>query len=121
MIETYDSVVDRMGAFNAATEKLSKGKLAELRCVVAGRPDAWLRLVRTADGYRFEVAAATVPESGKASLDELRFAPIGEVYARDVRKAERSWSIASQIEDILADVFGLPPDGQVEIDIAGDA
>src|SRR5437016_5700718 len=99
MRETYDSVLDRIGAFNAATEKLSKGRLDVLEFEVGGRPELRLRLAKTADYYAIEVAGA--PLAAAEALGSMRFAQQGDMYVREVRKSERSWNVASQLEDIL--------------------
>ncbi len=114
--QTYDSVTDRLGAFNEATEKMSKSRVTNVICVVTSQPGCELRLLKTDDYYRFEVAGA-VPGAGEGALLEMKFAREGDIYARNVRRAERSWNVASQMEDILGDVFGLPPDTAVSVDI----
>ena len=106
MAETYDSVLDRIGAFNGATETMSKGRAHEMRFSIRGRKDVWLRLARTDTNYRIEVAAGQANADG---LTALGFAPQGDVYVREVSKAERSWDVASQLEDILQDVLDLGP------------
>ena len=36
--------------------------------------------------------------------------------ARQVRKPERSWEVASQLEDILQETLGLPPDVVISVE-----
>ena len=115
MRETYDSVIDRIGAFNAATEKLSKGRVNELLFDVGGHPGLGLRLVKTAESYAIEVIGA--PASARETLAGLRFVPQGEAYVREVRRSERSWNVASELEDILQDALSLGNDVAVSVDI----
>jgi hypothetical protein len=111
MAETYDSVLDRIGAFNAATEGLSKGRLQELRVEV--NDDVGLRLAATSDGYNIDVLGA--PDGAAEMLEGLGFRRSGEGWTRDVRKSERSWNVASQLEDVLQEALGLGPNGRVSI------
>ncbi|HLG72094.1 MAG TPA: hypothetical protein VK009_16870 [Chloroflexota bacterium] len=111
MPETYDSVVDRIGAFNAATEAMSKGRAKEVLVEIAGQPHLRLRLVRTEDNYAIEVHGAAV----SPALAEMGFAQQGEDFGREVRKSERSWNVASQLEDVLQDALNLGPDVAVSI------
>ncbi|MFI5266904.1 MAG: hypothetical protein ACHQ7M_05940 [Chloroflexota bacterium] len=117
MIETFDSVLDRIGAFNAATEKLAKRRASEITVTVAGRPEVRLRLAKTEDNYGIEVSGA--PAEAAEVLKGMRFAPRGDIYAREVRKSERSWNVASQIEDLLQDVLGLGSNVAVTIETTG--
>src|SRR5712692_5941937 len=103
MAESYDSVLDRIGAFNLATESLSKERAREVRVQVAGRPEFSLRLVKTAEHYALEVSGA--PASAAEALQGMGFKPQGELFAREVRKSERSWNVASELEDILQDAL----------------
>jgi len=114
MAEAYDSVIDRLGAFNAATEKMAKGKASRVECSATAPTACRLRLVKTEEHYAFEVDG-DVPPGRDAALLELHFAPAGTGYRRDIRRAERSWNVANEMEDILADVFGLPPDTSVTV------
>ncbi len=102
MGETFDSVMDRIGAFNAATEAMSKARAREV-LVEAGT--AQIRLVKTEDNYDIEV---TPPHPALADLgfDNGR---------REVRKSERSWNVASQLEDILQDVLELGMDIRITV------
>ena len=111
MAETYDSVLDRIGAFNVATEALAKGRAKEVLVDVGGHPNVRLRLVRTEDFYAVEVHGAA---TGTA-LTEMGFAVQGDAYTREVRKSERSWNVASQLEDVLQDVLALGPDVGISI------
>lgn len=108
MAETYDSVMDRIGAFNLATESLSKGRFSEVGIDVAGRPECRLRLAKTEVSYAIELTAASVPAAGEEALAGFGFKRREDVFSREVRKSERSWNVASQIEDILVEVLGLP-------------
>jgi len=113
MTEMFDSVPDRIGAFNAATEKLAKSRASEVTITVAGRSELWLRLAKTAEHYGIEVSGAA---DAKAVLEGMGFASRGEVYAREVRKSERSWNVASQLEDILQEALGLGLDVAITIE-----
>ena len=115
MAETYDSVVDRIGAFNLATERMSKARAASVQVTVAGREDCWLRLVRSQESYRVELPASCAVS--EAVLAELRFAPVGQLFVREVRKAERSWTVAGELEDVLHDGLGLPADAAISVEI----
>jgi hypothetical protein len=119
MTETFDSVLDRIGAFNAATEKLAKRRADQVTVTVAGRPEVRLRLAKTEDNYGIELSG--VPAEAAAALKALRFSPQGEAYAREVRKSERSWNVASQLEDLLQDVLGLGSDVTITIDTTADS
>ena len=114
MAETYDSVVDRIGAFNAATEGLSKGRLREITLQVSGRPEVQLRLAKTAENYAIEVRGGSGP-TGEA-LAGMGFSLAGEVHVREVRKSERSWNVASELEDILQEALGLGSDVAVTVE-----
>ncbi|GEM_PF-3077345 len=116
MPERFDSVLDRIGAFNLATERLSKGRGREMRCHAVERPSCWLRLTRTEDNYGIHVSADAVLPDKQPELADLRFQRDGESFFRPVSKAERSWNVASQLEDLLTDVCGLPAHAVVEID-----
>ncbi len=105
MAETFDSVMDRIGAFNAATEGMSKGRAHE---VVVEAGTTHVRLVKTEDNYAIEV---TPPHPG---LADLGF----ENGRREVRKSERSWNVASQLEDILQDVLQLGADVSISVETA---
>ena len=118
MPETYDSVVDRIGAFNLLAERMSKGRLEAVMVEIADRPDCWLRLVRSAESYRVELPAqAAVSEE---ALAELRFVRSAELFVRDVRKSERSWTVAGELEDVLHDGLGLASDVGIAIPNEGD-
>jgi hypothetical protein len=112
MPETYNSVLDRMGAFNAATENMAKGRAKEIRISVRG--GGTLRLVKTPENYSIEIAG--VPAEAAEALAGMGFEPLPEGYGRAVSKAERSWNVASQLEDLLQDVLQLAPDVSVTID-----
>jgi hypothetical protein len=105
MTETYDSVLDRIGAFNAATEKLAKRRAEAVTVSVTDRPDVQLRLAQSADHYAIEVHGAA--DEAAPALVEMGFAARGLTYAREVRKSERSWNVASQLEDVLQDALKL--------------
>ncbi|HEX6513511.1 MAG TPA: hypothetical protein VF157_14495 [Chloroflexota bacterium] len=105
MVESYDSVLDRIGAFNAATEGLSKNRLREVTVEVQARPELKLRLLKTAESYAIEVAGATADAA--EPLAGMGFDRTGDVFSREVRKSERSWNVASQLEDVLQDALGL--------------
>ncbi|MBV9120588.1 MAG: hypothetical protein JOZ39_07755 [Chloroflexi bacterium] len=113
MAETYDSVLDRMSAFNVVTERLSKGRAATVGVTIAGRPECWLRLTRTADSYRVELPAEG---SDRAAAEELKFKQAGESLVREIRKGERSWTVAGELEDMLHDVLGLPADVAISVE-----
>ena len=113
MTEMFDSVLDRIGAFNAATEKLAKSRASEVTITVAGRSEPRLRLAKTAEHYGIEVSGAA---DAKAVLEGMGFASRGEVCAREVRKSERSWNVASQLEDILQEALGLGLDVAITIE-----
>ena len=114
MAETYDSVVDRIGAFNAATESMSKARVREVRMDVRGHSGLRLRLAKSAENYAIEIHGA--PASAAEALQGMGFAAQGEVFARQVRKPERSWDVASQLEDILSEALGLPPDVVISVE-----
>lgn len=116
MAETYDSVLDRIGAFNAATEALAKGRSREVRCDVPSRPGAWLLLAKSEDNYRISLPADAVLEAQVGALSTMGFRLQGDEFAREVRKSERSWTVASQLEDILADIMGLPTDVSISVE-----
>ena len=116
MAETYNSVLDRIGAFNAATESLSKGRAQEVRCDVPSRPGSWLLLAKSEDNYRISLPADAILETQVGALSAMGFRLQGDVFVREVRKAERSWTVASQLEDILADVMGLPADVAITVE-----
>ena len=87
----------------------------------ASSPSPWaskagcaLRLVKTPDHYSIEVSGA--PETAAADLQALKLKPAAELFARPVGKAERSWDVASEIEDILQDGLKLGPDVTVTIE-----
>ncbi|HVA24933.1 MAG TPA: hypothetical protein VMW62_11135 [Chloroflexota bacterium] len=105
MIESFNSVLDRIGAFNAATEKLAKHRAREITMVVN---NVRLRLATTAENYGIEVTGA--PAEAATALRTMGYAAQGNAFAREVRKSERSWNVASQLEDILQEVLGLGPD-----------
>ena len=111
MAESYDSVLDRIGAFNAATETMSKGRAAEVVVAVSGRDDVRLSLTRTEDNYAIHV------QGGTESLAEMGFAQQGDVWTREVRKSERSWNVASEVEDVLQ-ALDLGSDVAVTVDIS---
>ena len=117
MPETYNSVLDRIGAFNAATEALSKSRLSEVRCDVPSRPGAWLLLAKSEDNYRVTLPADGVLETQVGALTAMGYRLAGDVFAREVRKGERSWNVASQLEDILQDVLGLPSDVAISVEL----
>jgi hypothetical protein len=96
-----------MGAFNGATEALSKGRAQEVTVEVQGRPELRLRLAKTAEHYAIEVSGA--PAEAAEALRGLGLSAEGEAYVRAVRKAERSWDVASQLEDILQEALRLGP------------
>lgn len=112
MPETYNSVLDRIGAFNAATESMSKGRTQEIR--ISARGSVTLRLLKTPENYSIEIAGA--PAEGAEGLTNMEFKPQGESFVRAVSKAERSWAVASQLEDILQEVLQLAPDVTVSIE-----
>ena len=114
MAETYDSVLDRIGAFNAATEALAKSRASLVTVTVVRTPAIQLRLAKTADNYDVEVSGA--PDSAVAALAEMGFEPRGEGYARAVRKSERSWAVASQLEDVLQDALSLGADVAISVE-----
>jgi hypothetical protein len=105
MAETFDSVMDRIGAFNAATEAMSKGRAREI--LVEAAPDVRIRLVRTDDNYAIEVQPLNPALAG------MGFSASG---TREVRKSERSWNVASQLEDILQDVLQLGSDVRISVE-----
>ena len=113
MVETYDSVLDRIGAFNAATEKLAKRRAGEVSITAAG---IRLRLAQTADNYCIEITGS--PAEAAAALASMGFEARGEVYARDVRKIERSWNVASQLEDVLQEALSLGPEVSISLETA---
>jgi len=116
MAETYDSVLDRISAFNVATEALSKARAQQVTVSVPGRDGCSLRLARTADSYEIEVHG--VPPEGAEALTGMGFAPRGDAFVREVRKSERSWSVASQIEDVLQDALALGLEGKILVETA---
>jgi len=113
MPETYNSVLDRIGAFNAATENMTKGRAREVR-ITAAKTGCGLRLVKTPENYSIEVTGA--PDSAAEDLAAFRLKPAAEAFARPISKAERSWDVASDIEDILQDGLKLGPDVSVTIE-----
>lgn len=116
MAETYDSVLDRIGAFNLATESLAKGRVTNVEVTIAGRPELGLRLVKTAENYRIEVSGAA--GEAAAALDGMHFKAEGGAYVREVRKSERSWNVASEVEDVLEEALGLPADTAISVESA---
>lgn len=114
MAETYDSVLDRIGAFNAATEALAKRRASLVAVTVARTPAIQLRLAKTADNYDIEVAGA--PAEAAEALAGMGFEPRGDGYTRAVRKSERSWAVASQLEDVLQEALGLGPDVAINVE-----
>ncbi|HEU0167767.1 MAG TPA: hypothetical protein VFS62_08310 [Chloroflexota bacterium] len=116
MAETYDSVLDRIGAFNAATEALSKGRAREIRCDVPSRPGSWLLLAKSEGNYCISLPADAVLEVQVGALSTMGFRLQGDLFVREVRKVERSWTVASQLEDILADAMGLPSDVAIAVE-----
>jgi hypothetical protein len=115
MVETYDSVLDRIGAFNAATEKLAKARVSEVLFEMAGRPELRLRLSRREDSYAIELAGA--PDSAAEALRGMGFEPGGSGCSRQVRKSERSWNVASQLEDILQEALALGSDVAISVEV----
>jgi hypothetical protein len=103
--ETYDSVIDRIGAFNLATEALAKGRAQSVVISVVGRTGCAIRLVKSEENYAIEVKG--VPDSADGAIAEMGFRREGESHLRTVRKSERSWAVASQLEDVLQDALGL--------------
>ena len=116
MAETYDSVLDRIGAFNLATESIAKGRLARVEVSIGGQPGMGIRLVKSEDNYRIEVLG--VPEGAAEAIRGMAFKPEGEAYVREVRKSERSWNVASQVEDLLQEALGLAADVAVTLETA---
>ena len=114
MTEMFDSVLNRIGAFNAATENLAKSRASEVTITVAGRSELWLRLAKTAEHYGIEVSGA--PIEAAEVLEGMGFVPRGVVYAREVRKSERSWNVASQLEDVLQEALELGSDVAITIE-----
>ncbi|HLY66568.1 MAG TPA: hypothetical protein VKU60_13625 [Chloroflexota bacterium] len=113
MPDTYNSVVDRIGAFNAATESMSKSRGKEVRIVVAG--GCTLRLSRTAENYAIELSGA--PAEAAAALQPFGFSWHGDLYMREVRKSERSWNVASLLEDVLQEGLQLASDVTITVEM----
>lgn len=114
MAETYDSVVDRIGAFNAATEALAKSRANMVTVAVTRDPTIQLRLAKTPDNYDVEISGA--PSEAAPALTEMGFDLRGEIFARAVKKSERSWTVASQLEDVLQDALGLGADVPITVE-----
>ena len=116
MTETFDSVLDRIGAFNAATEKLAKSRASEIVVTAPARTEVRLRLAKTADNYGIELSG--MPASAAEVLEGMGYKVRGEVYAREVRKSERSWNVASQLEDVLQEALGLGAGAAITVETA---
>lgn len=111
MAETFDSVLDRIGAFNAATEAMAKAGTSEVQVQIVGHDGVRLRLTRTEDNYAIEVHGPVA----EPALTSMGFKPQSGAYMREVRKSERSWNVASQLEDILQDALALGPAVSIEV------
>lgn len=114
MAENYDSVIDRISAFNVATEAMARSRAQSVSVAPSGRPDCLLRLVKTDEHYAIEVQGA--PDSADKAMAELGFSRRGDTYVRNVRKSERSWAVASQLEDVLQDALGLGADVAITVE-----
>jgi hypothetical protein len=70
--------------------------------------------------FRYQNDAIEVSGGPAEAADALRgfgLSPEGEAYVRTVRKAERSWDVASQLEDILQEALGLGPDVAIRLTV----